>query len=236
METSLLVLILLIELVMLITVSAPLFFAGRFDSFPEIGILLWFISLITAILASVSAVGVAILSIFATRLALSQSEDLAFTIAAGFAPWILLAMAGVLITLVNQRLSPMFQEVKDIDVLANLVSREVMTHLGIRVMELEIPGYFALTKNNKIYLSKAAFKLPQKQFDAILRHEMGHIILAHERVKRFANLIYSLLPWFAASRALKFEVGRLCELSADNYALRKVYSKDLYDARRLFTR
>lgn len=235
METNFLILILLIELVMLVTVSAPLFFAGRFDSHPNVGMALWFVSLIAAMLAAVSAFGLATWSIFETWLRLSESEDLGFTILASLAPWLLLALAGVLLALVNQRLSPMFRAAKDIDVLANLVSREVMTHLGIQVMELEIPGYFAVSRNKKIYLSKAAFKLPQRQLDAILRHEMGHIKLNHESVKRFAFLIYSLLPWFAASRALKFEVERLCELSADKYALRKVYSKDLFEARKLFT-
>jgi hypothetical protein len=42
------------------------------------------------------------------------------------------------------------------------------------------------------------------------------------------------MPWFAVSRAFSKEVDRLCELAADNYALRKVYSKDLYEARALF--
>jgi Zn-dependent protease with chaperone function len=233
-ETNLLVLILLIELVMLVTVSAPLFFAGKFDSHPDIGMALWFTSLTAAILATIAAFGIATWSIFETWLRLNESADLGFTILASFAPWVLLALAGVLLALVNQRLSPLFQAAKDVDLLANLVSREVMTHRGIQVMELDIPGYFAVTKNRKIYLSKAAFQLPQRQLDAVLRHEMGHIKLNHELVKRFAYLIYQLLPWFAASRALKFEVERLCELSADKYALIKVYSKDLHEARKLF--
>ena len=220
---------------MLVTIAAPLFFAGRFDSHPDIGMALWFISLLAAMLATVGAVGIASWSIFETWLRLSESADLGFTLAASVAPWLLLAVAGILMALVNQRLAPLFQVASEIDVLAHQISRAVTTHRGVPVIELDLPGYFAVTRNKKIYLSKAAFKLPQRQLDAVLRHEMGHIKLHHESLKRCAYLIYQLLPWVAAARALRYEVDRLCELSADKYALRKVYSKDLHEARRLFT-
>jgi Zn-dependent protease with chaperone function len=109
-----------------------------------------------------------------------------------------------------------------------------MRYRRAKVMELEVPGYFALTRNKKIYLSRQTFALPEKQLQAILRHEYGHIKLRHQFAKSLAYLIYQLLPWVVASRALKREVDVLCELAADKYALKRVYSKDLYTARRLF--
>lgn len=235
METSLLVLILLIELVMIGTIITPLFFTGRFDSHPNLGIALWFIFIAAAILAALGAVGIATWSIFGTRLGLSEPGNVGFTLAASLAPWILLALAVALMVLTNKRLAPMFQASKDLDVSTMLVSREVMTHRGVQVMELDIPGYLAVTRDKKIYLSKAAFNLPQRQLDVVLLREIGHLKHNHQLVKRIAGIPYQLFPWLAATRALRFEVSRLCDVSADKFALKRVYSKDFVEARRLFT-
>jgi Zn-dependent protease with chaperone function len=115
------------------------------------------------------------------------------------------------------------------------MAREITAYRKARIMELDIPGYFALTRDKQIFLSKAVFELPAKQLTAIIRHEYGHIKLRHQNLKQFAYLIYQLFPWMAASRALVYEVDRLCELSADKYALYRVYSKDLIEARSRFT-
>ncbi|MBT5088240.1 MAG: hypothetical protein HOM73_00435, partial [Micrococcales bacterium] len=66
MERFLYLLIVLIEWVMLVTVAAPMFFAGRFNKYPSLGIWLWFISLLSAILATAVAVAIATISIFIT--------------------------------------------------------------------------------------------------------------------------------------------------------------------------
>jgi Zn-dependent protease with chaperone function len=115
------------------------------------------------------------------------------------------------------------------------MAREITAYRKARIMELDIPGYFALTRDKQIYLSKAVFELPAKQLAAIMRHEYGHIKFRHQNLKQFAYLIYQLFPWAAASRALVHEVDRLCELSADKYAIYRVYSKDLIEARSKFS-
>ncbi len=43
-----------------------------------------------------------------------------------------------------------------------------------------------------------------------------------------------LTPWFVVSKAFSAEVARLCEVAADRYALKRVYSKDLVEARANF--
>ena len=234
MEFSLYLLIVLIEWVMLVTVAAPMFFAGRFRKTPTIGIWLWFVSLISSILASLAALGIAIYFVFQTYTSLQSSDDPLFLVLASFAPWLLIALAGILLALANQRLAPLFEVAPELGRLEDLGARFVMRYRRAKVMELEVPGYFALTRNKKIYLSRQAFALPEKQLQAILRHEYGHIKLRHQFAKKLAYLIYQLLPWVVASRALKREVEVLCELAADKYALKRVYSKDLYTARRLF--
>ena len=235
MEFSLYLLILLTEWVLLVTVSAPLFFAGRFTKTPNLGLWLWFLALGSAVVATALAFGFASYSIFETWLRLQESEDLFFILVASIAPWLLLGFSGILIALANQRLGPLFEVAKRYAPVLEQVSREVSRYRRATVYELDVPGYLAITKDRDIFLSKATFELPDKQLEAILRHEYGHIKLGHEKLKQFAYLIYQLFPWFVASRALVSEVDRLVELSADKYALKRVYSKDLNQARALFS-
>lgn len=235
MEFNLYLLVILTEWVLLVTVSAPMFFAGRFKKTPNLGLWLWFLSLGSAVLATSVVVVLASYSIFETWLRLQENEDILFTLAASIAPWLLLGFTGILIALANQRLAPLFDVASRYLPRLDQVAREVSKYRRATVYELDVPGFIAITKDREIYLSKAAFELPARQLDAILRHEYGHIKLGHEKVKSFAYLVYQLLPWFAASRALVFEVDRLVELSADKYALKRVYSKDLDEARAHFS-
>ena len=234
MENNLYLLILLLEWVLLVTIAAPMFFAGRFRKVPNLGIFLWLISLLSSIAATIAAVALAGYSVFSTYQTLQSSDDLGFVLVASFAPWVLLALAGVLIALGNQRLAPLFEVLPELGDLEGLGGRYIMNFRRARIVELEIPGYFALTRKHTIYLSMAVFELPSRQLDAILRHEYGHIKLKHGLIKKLAYLIYQLLPWVVASRALKREIDVLCEHAADKYALKKVYSKDLFEARKLF--
>ena len=235
MEISLYLLILLSEWVLLVTVSAPLFFAGRFKKAPNLGLWLWFLSLGSAVIASAAAIFLAAWSIFSTWRALQQDQNLWFVLAASVAPWLLLGFTGILLALANQRLAPLFDVATRYAPQLEQVARQISQYRRATVYELDVPGYLAITRDKNIYLSKAVFELPAKQLEAILRHEYGHIKLGHERVKSFAYLVYQLFPWFAASRALVFEVDKLVELSADKYALKQVYSKDLAEARAHFS-
>ncbi|NCV36557.1 MAG: hypothetical protein EBW70_00635 [Actinobacteria bacterium] len=213
MENNLYLLILLLEWVLLVTIAAPMFFAGRFRGAPTLGI--------SSILATVGAFGLASYSVFTTYQNLQAESDLGFVLIASFAPWVLLGLAGILIAVGNQRLAPLFEVSPELGDMESLGGRYIMNYRRARIVELEIPGYFALTRAKTIYLSKAVFELPSKQLDAILRHEYGHIKLRHGLIKKLAYLIYQLMPWVVASRALKREVDVLCELAADNYALER---------------
>jgi len=235
MEINLYLLIILIEWVMLVTVSAPMFFAGRFSKTPNLGIWLWFTSLVSAVLATSVSIVIAAVSVFTTWQNLSAGQNLGKTLLSSFAPWVLLGVAGILLAVANQRLAPLFAIRGKLDPLADLMAREIMAYRKARIMELDVPGYFALTRDKQIFLSKAVFELPAKQLAAIMRHEYGHVKLRHQNLKQFAYLIYQLFPWVAASRALVYEIDRLCELSADKYALYRVYSKDLIEARSRFS-
>ena len=109
MENNLYLLILLLEWVLLVTIAAPMFFAGRFRGAPTLGIYLWLASLFSSILATVGAFGLASYSVFTTYQNLQAEDDLGFVLIASFAPWVLLGLAGILIAVGNQRLAPLFE-------------------------------------------------------------------------------------------------------------------------------
>ena len=234
METSIYLLVVLIEYLLLVTTSAPLLLANRFSKFPNLGIAVWFFLFFTAMAAALSAFGIAAWSIIETYYLLQSSTDIWLILAASFAPWVMLAFAGILLALSNQKLEPLFQAAKEFDDLARLARREVESFHKAKVYELELPGYFAMTKGYEIYLSKAVFDLPERQLNAVLWHEYGHIRLRHNSLKRFTRLMMQLAPWFAVSRGFSYEVAKLCEIAADRYALKRVYSKDLVEARQHF--
>ena len=233
MESSLYLLILLIEWIMLITIAAPVFFAGRFRKKPTLGIFVWLTSIASSIVATLWALVIATGFIFESYFRLREGDEIGSVLILSFAPWLLLGFAGVLLALANQRLSSLF--VVSAGPLDSLLGgRVVQKFRTAEVIELSLPGYFALSKGRAIYLSKAVFELAAKQYEAVLQHEYGHIVLRHGLIKKFSHLIYQLMPWVVASRAMKNEVDFLCEVAADNYALRRVMNKDLRAARKLF--
>lgn len=231
---SIFLVVILVEYVLLVTTAAPMFLVARFNKRPNLGIAVWFVLFFSVVLASMVAIGLASWSIFETYIRLQAGEEIWFTLLASIAPWVLLGCAGILVALANQKLAPLFTQGKRADYLSLIAPRELFKYRRAKVYELDVPNYFAFTKDLGIYLTKATFDLPQPQLQAILRHEYGHIVLGHQKLKRVTALAIQLMPWFAVSRAFSKEVERLCELAADNYALRKVYSKDLYEARKLF--
>lgn len=231
---SIFLIVILVEYVLLITTAAPMFLVGRFSRIPNLGILVWFLLFFSVVLATVIAIALASWSIFETYLRLQAGESIWFVLLASIAPWALLGFAGILLALGNQKLAPLFVQGKKADYLSLIAPRELFKYRRARVYELDVPNYFAFTKDLGIYLTKAAFELPHEQLQAILRHEYGHIKLGHQNLKRITGLAVQLLPWFAVSRAFSKEVERLCEIAADNYALRRVYSRDLFEARKRF--
>lgn len=234
MESSIYLLLVLIEYVLLVSTAAPFILVNRFSKTPNLGIAIWFLLFFSAMASAITAMGIAAWSIIETYYLLQTATDLWLILAASIAPWLMLAFAGILLALSNQKLEPLFRAAKQFDQLAQLARREVESFHKAKVYELEIPGFLALTKGYAIYLSKAVFDLPEKQLNAILWHEYGHIRLKHQRLKRFTNLMMQLTPWFVVSRGFAFEVAKLCEIAADRYALKRVYSKDLVEARQHF--
>lgn len=234
MNNELLALVLLLELILAISTAAPLGLSGRFARYPNLGIAIWFLLIATSFLAALAAIAIAFASVFVSYFNLQAGADIGETLLVSFAPWILLAFAGVLLAITNLRLTPYF-EGRDQKIDLSRLAKNIDTSFqGVSVRELEVPGYVAITQSRVIYLSSAALGLDKTSLEAILWHEYGHIRLGHHLLKTVSSLALIVAPWFLVSRVFSFEIQRLCELAADRFALKHVSRVALTKARRLF--
>jgi Zn-dependent protease with chaperone function len=225
-----------IEWVILVTTLAPMILLGRFDSKPRLGLVVWFATLFSAGLAVALALGVALTSIATTYLKLKAnpvgSESWLLALAASFAPWAILAISGISLALVNQRIAPIVSSAKDIGPLLAAATKPVRLFEGVEVRQIELPVMLAAAHRGSILISSTALAtLTSAELEAVFWHEDGHIRGRHNQLKQLAGFVRALSPWLAASRALVVEVERLAELDADRYALRHV-SEELLCATR----
>ena len=228
-----------IEWVILVTTLAPIVLVGRFYARPKLGLTLWFGSLLTSGLSAAVALGVAFSSVFSTYTKLLESPfgstDWQSTLLVSFAPWLILAISGIALALVNQRLEPLVRVARESKPLIDAAVKPWMNFEGYEVCKIELPILLATTARRRILISGAAAEaLDELELQAVLWHEVGHIRGRHNALKQLASLVRLLSPWLTASRALVLEVDRLAEFDADNYALRHVQSDLLHETRKKF--
>ena len=228
-----------IEWVILVTTLAPVVLVGRFDARPRLGITLWFGSLLSSGLAAAMALAVAFTSVFSTYVKLLEtpfgSADWQSTLVVSFAPWLILAISGIALALINQRLEPLIIVARESKPLIDAAAKPWMTFEGHEVSTIEVPIFLAATARGRILISKiAAEALDELELQAVLWHEVGHIRGRHNALKQLASLVRLLTPWLTASKALVLEVDRLAEFDADDYALRHVDQELLTSTRRRF--
>jgi Zn-dependent protease with chaperone function len=238
-NAPLLVIPLAIEWIILVTTLAPLLLPKRFDARPQLGIAVWFATFLSAGLASLLAVGIAIWAYSDTLIALNSNaigdEKWYLALIVSFAPWLALAIGGITLALINIKLEPMFEAAREIVPLLDLGKQPLLNFIGTPVSVVQLPFAYALATNREIIISQFAVDhLSKDELDAVLWHELGHVKSKHFALKKLSRLIGALSSRLAASRSMVAEVERLCEISADNYALKKVTAPTLRLARKLF--
>lgn len=239
MNAPLLLIPLAIEWVIVVTTLAPILLTNRFRNNPQLGIALWFSTFLSAGIATVAVFVISTWGYLDTLSSLNEDELGSSTwfaaLIVSFAPWIALAVGGISLALINARLEPLVANAKEIAPLLAMTKQPLMHFMGTRVYLVELPFAFALASNKDILISSfAKDHLSRNELDAVLWHELGHVKMKHFAIKRLARFIRALSPKLAASRALVNEVEQLCEIAADNYALKKVNAPTLKLARSLF--
>lgn len=225
-----------LEWVILVTTAAPLIFVGRFNKRPRLGMAIWFSALLSSGIATLLALSVAVWSVFDTYLKLSTatlgSDGWLATLGISFGPWLILAISGISLALINQRVEPLVANARELVPLLDSAARYLMTFEGYRVSQIELPIMVAAVNRGRILISsKAVEALSGEELNAVLWHEVGHLRGRHNELKTLASFTRTLSQWLIASRALVLEVERLSELEADRYAARRV-SPELLSATR----
>ena len=239
MTAPLLLIPLALEWVILVTTLAPLVLVGRFDDRPRLGISIWFACLLSAGVATVGALLITIWAYADTVADLSRKdfggEDWFVILLVSFGPWLALAVGGISLALINQKLEPLVNAAKEVRPLIDLGKTPLLKFNGVQVSTVELPFAYALATNREILISKFAVDhLSRNELEAVLWHELCHVRQKHFALKQQARFIREVSPGLTASRALVNEVERLVEAAADQFALRHVNVPILRLARKLF--
>jgi Zn-dependent protease with chaperone function len=229
-----------LEWVILVTTLAPLLLVGKFSRHPVAGITIWLLSFVSSGISLLLAVGIAIWGYFETLGSLQQNEfggqEWFLSLVVSFAPWLALAVGGVSLALINQKLEPLVIAARSVEPLLNLSKTPLLGFMNIPVSTIDLPFAYAVATRREILISNFVVeRLTQKELEAILWHELCHVRQLHFTLKKVARLIREISPRLVASRALVNEVERLIELAADKYAIRKIDKEVLLQARSLFT-
>ena len=234
MNLNPLLLPLAIEWVVLVTTLVPIIARGRGNRHPNLAISFLFAALFSAGVACVLALAVAMEFVFQLWRDLNSTpaseRDWQHTIQAlgvSFAPWLMLATAGVTIALINLKLEPQIQFAREAHPKIAQLLKPVGEFEGVEFFSVEAKALLSFTTKvsgrEVIVISSGALEsLSESELDAVRWHELGHIRLGHNRLKLVAQLLHSLTPRVAASQTLLVELGRLAEISADRYAARHV--------------
>ena len=246
MNLNPLLLPLAIEWVVLVTTLVPIAARGRGNRHPNLAIALLFAALFSAGAACVLALAVAMESVFRLWQDLNSTptseRDLQHTIQAlgvSFAPWLMLAVAGVTIALINLKLEPQIQFAREAHPKIAQLLKPVGEFEGVEFFSVETSVLLSFTTKvsgrEVIVISSGAIgSLSEGELHAVLWHELGHIRLGHNRLKLVAQLLHSLTPRIAASQTLVIELERLAEISADRFATRHVEPVLLQQTRQRF--
>jgi Zn-dependent protease with chaperone function len=231
-----------LEWVILVTTLAPVLYPGKkfMRSHPRTALAIWFGTLLSAGIATLLALTTAIWSIYDTWVLLEAnpagSQNWFAALLVSFAPWVLLALGGVSIALINLRIEPMIVAAKDTQPQLGLALKPVMNFMGAEVCEVQLPIALAMANRSQILVSSALRQAAtDEQLEAVLWHELAHLKQNHFALKALAAFVRLLSPWLAASKALVAEVHELCEIAADQAALKKVSGPTLRSAHSLFT-
>ncbi len=223
---------LLVEWVLVITLVTPLALANRtfIYSHPRLGLCLWFAAFGSAALAVFIALSVAIWSVFDTyaRLrTLDASSDVAASILASFAPWLLLAFGGITLALISQRLEP-FAKADEAEQVSFNGGSLLRTYRGVQVYVVELPvvlafsiGRSARASNAKIVVTRQTLEtLSGGELESVLDHEFYHLKARHQLGQALVKLLSALTARLLTTRLMMRETDLLTELAADQFAAR----------------
>ena len=228
-----------IEWVILITAFMPRLLAGMFYNTPRFGLTLWFTYLGSTVLASGLAIALTFWALLDYFDRTWGADSIELELLSHFGLWILVAITGIVISLINLRTEPLIIDAG--------VAKQELAHTGtpagdfhghpVRELEFALPLAFVAKIDGRqtIHISDGSVReLTPEEFEAMNWHEVGHIKGHHSLINSIAKYVALLLPMFSASKIFLQEVRQLTELMADSYAKRHAEPEALQSARAKF--
>lgn len=228
-----------IEWVILITAFMPRLLAGMFYNVPRFGLTLWFVYLVSSIVASGAAIIIAgwALVEFFERSWGADSIELELLNHLGL--WVLVAITGIMLSLINLRAEPLVTEAHIARTDLAQTSRVTGRFEGVEIRQLTFPLPLAFVtkverKQTILVSDSASLAMSEAELDAMYWHELGHIRGRHNLLNGIVKFVALLTPMLSASRTFTIEARQLTELMADNYAKRHASEEALRSAREKF--
>jgi len=211
--------------ILVVSLAARTLLPNKFGAHPRLGLVIWFSAFISSALAGTLGLIALGSAYFYTVTSLSLSDldspDWVARVAISFLPWIALAIFGILLVIVNQRVEAPIITGRKLRQDFQLAKKEFMTFQGTRVSIIALPIHYALATENEIILSKFTVdEFSKIQLEAVLWHELGHIRGRHNLLKTIAATVALVTRPITLSKVFQDSVDQLCELAADRFAQR----------------
>lgn len=235
-----------VEWVILVTSLVPLVGWRGGNKRPNIAIFALFAALTSAVLAGLVAIVLAASTVAELWMTLSaepvEQHDAATVLPAllaAMAPWALLALAGITIAIVNLRIEPAIQAARQLHPRLEAAIKPAADFHGVATGIVQSPAVLSFTarvagRPTIVLSSRAIEMLSDHERDAVCWHELGHIRGGHNALKLVAQALRQVAPRIAASAVLVARLETLCEIAADNFAVKHVNRQTLLTARAKF--
>ena len=228
-----------IEWVILITALMPKLLVGMFYNVPRFALTLWFTYFISSAIAGVAAIFIAFWALLDLLQYSSDAKILAGEVGSQLSLWLLVALSGVAIALVNLKAEPLIEQasVATKELASTAKSFGQFENVTLYEVSFLVPLAFVARIGGKfgIVVSKSALdEMNKDELEAIYWHEFAHIRGRHNLLKAVAKTVALLTPNFRSSKFFRLETDHLVELAADNFAKKRVGSAALEQAREKF--
>lgn len=224
MGNNFLLTLIAIDWVVAFAYFAPLALVGRATLYkmPKLGIVLWLFLFVVSVLCAALAFGLAAYSVFETWLQIDQrpagTKQWIEVLVTSFAPWLTLAVAGILVALADQKLEGFFGASRRVT--PGLLGGIVVGRFdNYTIIELPLPILYVGSSHKDraiLQTTGASGILTESELSACYQHEAAHLRGRHAPLLGVLNLVRHTLGIFAVTKAMVSEVGLLVELLADS--------------------
>lgn len=210
---------------------------------PRLLLTLWFgglYSLVVSLLSSLITGVIVMLNSYGQLHTTSVGlGNLLLVVLVSLLPWLAVALAGGTLAHTVTKWGTAITNYRSVsNYIGGLgVTLKVFRGIPVARVELEVPLALVSDEHglSRIIMSSTALNmLSSDELNAVLWHEVGHVVGGHNSLKRVAAVAASLLGWLPLARLMVSHTHELMEQEADLVALRHIHAEVLASARSKF--